>query len=465
MKKRINIIIAFFILVTLIFVAPKNRLALAETASSELKINVISREYTGEGAYSFTPFDTEAGARMAGASFKPTTNADGSFEATINFESSQYITRSLKMSLNFWAYFSSKKLLNLTFILKGETAAGENLVLSKIVASGVLKQMLSKNIGESIDISSDGYAWNRIAIPLNIFTDESGKFLAGEGVKLNSLTIKFDADDKATDTEFSKLYLFDTYIKADTFSDIAIIKKQPFRLVKFDFLTSAQLNNVYFGDTLTLKTHPAIIKYAWIGETNVKENIAAYTTRATVIDGEENEANWDFNSTFTFNTEGRSIVKFEILSGSTQVLYEAFTLDIAQFRALTFVSGLTQFVEGKTVRIYLNKNQKLTALDNVKFSVSGDCARIKSTNVDEMYVDVELLTSGDFTLTVTGKGSRENQAEFNIELARDYTVTKKQTVDNTGKIVALWVALGCFAAVGLGFGIKAIVDANKYKVR
>ena len=82
-----------------------------------------------------------------------------------------------------------------------------------------------------------------------------------------------------------------------------------------------------------------------------------------------------------------------------------------------------------------------------------------------MYVDVELLTSGDFTLTVTGKGSRENQAEFNIELARDYTVTKKQTVDNTGKIVALWVALGCFAAVGLGFGIKAIVDANKYKVR
>lgn len=464
MKKRINIIIAFFILVTLIFVAPKNRLALAETASSELKINVISREYTGERAYSFTPFDTEAGARMAGASFKPITNADGSFEATINFVSSQFITHSLKMNLNFWAYFSSKKLLNLTFILKGETAAGENVVLSKIVASGVLKQMLSKNIGESIDISSDGYAWNHIAIPLNIFTDESGKFLAGEGVKLNSLTIKFDAD-KATDTEFSKLYLFDTYIKADTFSDIAVIKKQPFRLVKFDFLTPAQLNNVYFGDTLTLKTHPAIIKYAWIGETNVKENIAAYTTRATVIDGDENEANWDFNSTFTFNTEGRSIVKFEILSGSTQVLYEAFTLDIAQFRALTFVSGLTQFVEGKTVRIYLNKSQKLTALDNVKFSVSGDCARIKSTNVDEMYVDVELLTSGDFTLTVTGKGSRENQAEFNIELARDYTVTKKQTVDNTGKIVALWVALGCFAAVGLGFGIKAIVDANKYKVR
>ena len=100
MKKRINIIIAFFILVTLIFVAPKNRLALAETASSEVKINIISREYTGEGAYSFTPFDAEAGARMTGASFKPTTNADGSFETTINFENSQYITRSLKMNLN-----------------------------------------------------------------------------------------------------------------------------------------------------------------------------------------------------------------------------------------------------------------------------------------------------------------------------------------------------------------------------
>ena len=465
MKKRINIIIAFLILVALIFIAPINQLVLAETASSEVKINIISRDFTGEGAYSFTPFDDEAGARMTGASFKPNANADGSFDATINFETSQYITRSLRMNLDFWAYFSSKKLLNLTFILKGETAAGDSVTLSKIVASDVLKQILSKTIGESIDISSDGYAWNHIAIPLNIFTDESGKFLAGEGVKLSSITVKFDSTEKAEDTGYSKVYLFDVCVTAGAFDDVTVREKQAFRLVKFDFLTAAQLNNVYLGDTLTLKTHPAIIKYAWIGETNVKENIAAYTTRATVIDDDENETNWDFNSTFTFDTEGRSIVKFEILSGSTQVLYEAFTLDISQFRALTFVSGLTQFVEGKTVRIYLNKSQKLTALDNVKFSVTGDCAQIKATDVDEMYVDVELLTSGDFTLTVTGKGSRENQAEFNIDISRDYTVTKKQTVDNSGKIVALWVALGCFAAVGLGFGIKAIVNANKYKVR
>lgn len=423
-------------------------------------ISIVGNAYSGEGQSSFTPFDFTAGARRAGYSVCPEIDSDTSFEMSFNF--SAMVDDINEYELGLWVYFSTSNSYDLKFTLVGTASSQPITIIRKFDAEVVNDLMQKPENAEIIDLEEDGFGWNYLQVPLREFVPQGDTSITFE-----SLTVKYGSDEVVENA--AKLYLYDIKLAATTFSTAEVLdeNKQPFRFCKFEFYTPEQLSEVYLGDSLTIGSSSSVLKYAWVGELNIKElidfGIERYSVSAFV--GEEP---WVFDFGFQFNQLGVQIVKFQITDNENPTedfLWQAYVLTINNFVGLTFRQNIARYEVGKTVRFFVTSNSHLTNLTNLKFSIVGDCATIIEQNTDLKYVDVLIKKTGDFDLIATAKGTRLNDGDIDMEAKKTFSAFKTDTTKKTTTKVLLYVSLGAILLAGVVSGIKAIVNANKYKVR
>ena len=433
----------------------------------QTELAILPDSYNGQGANSFTPFDFETGERMQGQSLRPEVDQNNSFSLALELGGEQ-IDVSLGLEIGLWVYFSTKNLHNLRFTFYGQDQSAQDVEFYYTINSEVLKDNLQKQGNNTfIDGAEDGYSWNYLQIPLNLFTNGSSENV----FSLNSLQIDYFSSTINSDVDYAYLYLYDISINQSNNIYFTILEqnKQPFRLVGFDFYTQDELNQVYLGDTLSINSRTSMLKYAWVGDQNIKTYIDAndnsYNVRVKVVDVDGGETLWEFMSSHTFNKTGSTIVKFEINKDDEEILWQAFNFNVTTFNGIYFNQNITEFEEGKTIRIYLRTNQNLTQLDNLNFEIVGECAKIKSVDLENCYVDIETLSDGSFVLRATANGSRLFDPSINLSCEKEFSVVSANYGQNDTLKILMYVALGLIVGCGAVWGIWAIVKANKYKVK
>ena len=153
----------------------------------QTELAILPDSYNGQGANSFTPFDFETGERMQGQSLRPQVDQNNSFSLTLELGGEQ-IDVSLGLEIGLWVYFSTKNLHNLRFTFYGQTQSAQDVEFYYTINSEVLKDNLQKQGNNTfIDGAEDGYSWNYLQIPLNLFTNGSSENV----FSLNSLQIDY----------------------------------------------------------------------------------------------------------------------------------------------------------------------------------------------------------------------------------------------------------------------------------
>lgn len=439
----------------------------------------------------FTPFDFTNSVRMEGKSFKPKeTGEHNEFNAEIALNYSQSIEKNDNNVLGIWVYFSTKNLHNLRLTLKGQTESGKPASMDFVINGAQLESMLVKSGARNlIDQPNDGFSWNFIEIPFKIGTATNIESESNEGqlVEFSTLAISFYSLAYEPETKYSLVQFYDAQIYVASFNNLTIKEdnKQPYRFCKFEFSTGGETNGnyirnendlrqIYLGDTIKLPSRSACLKYAWVGDVDINNDIenidSLYTCNVEVINDAETKV-WEFESAFTFENTGITNIKFEVTKAGEgegkddDVVWQAHTINVNAFEGISFNQAIDKFTLGETVRIFLFTNTNLTQFSDLSFNIASECARIVDVNLELKYIDVRMEKVGDFSIKATAKGKRLFDDNMNMQCERQFTVEGIHTKDNSGLLIAMWVILGC-AAVGLIiWGIKTIVTANKYKVR
>ena len=437
-------------------------------ADGELaKVELVSPSYAGalSGAslYGFTPMNFETDERYGGQSVKPNINENGTFSVILNAENVQALSTAKDYALKMWIYFPSTSIFNLSITLSGQNSLSEDGSLNYVITSDALTQMLAKPSDSlhSQDLETDGYGWNYLEIPFSAFS----KINATEGpnyIEFNAITLNYN-----TSSELSSgaLLFYNIAIEESAIVNPVIKEenKQPYRLFKVD--ANLDFSSVFLGDQLTLPAKSVAVKYAYIGETNVLTNTADYSIEARVLTSETDTA-WEWSGVFTFNTEGANTVKFFAKnkdSNRTELL-KLYSFGVYDFVGLSIYQNITTFYVGQKIAIYANASTKLTDFSNLHFEIVGDSAKIISENATEKYVIIEIVKEGNFKLVATANGARKYDDSIALSAEKSF-VAKAQNDNKRGVKIAMWIAFGLVASLGIGFGIKAIIDANKYSVR
>ena len=429
-----------------------------------LSIALVSPSYaealSGASLYGFTPMDFENDARMAGQSVKPNTETNGTFSLALSTENSQALDASQNYELGMWVYFPSANLFNLTITLAGTGEKNMNITITSEELAVFLRKPATKLFSQ--DTENDGFGWAYLEIPFNAFPNKTNAIDGDNFVAFSSIGFTY-----ATSSENASgaLLFYNICIKNSTLAGATIKdeNKQPYRLFKVE--PNIDFGAIFLGDTLSLPQKTTMVKYAYVGEINVLEDTTNYTISAKVSNSSEIKP-WEFNGNFTFDTEGATHVDFVATAKADNsiVLFDITQFQVYEFVGLFINQNIKTFYVGQRVAIYAGVNAKLTSFDNLHFEIEGESAKIVSTNIAEKYVVIEIVKAGSFKLKATAAGERKYDAS--LALSASKTFEAKELGDNkTGVRIALFVALGLLAAAGVGFGIKAIVDANKYKVR
>ena len=331
------------------------------------------------------------------------------------------------------------------------------------MSSEELASILSKpnDSIHSLDAENDGYGWNYLEVPFSSFTNVN----AANGDKyipFNAVNLNYQTSGEGTS---GVLQFYDAKIKETNLSASTVLEdnKQPYRLFKLNH--GIDFNSIFLGDEINLPAKSESIKYAYIGDVDCKTNTTDYSIKATVKTTDAT-ISWEFGSKFTFSVEGTNVVEFKVVSKSDN---ETQLFSINRFSVNTFVGlrinqNINSFYKGQKVAIYITENAKLVAFSDLHFEISGDCAKIVAENQTEKYVVIEMLKEGNFSLIATANGERKYDDSIRLVAEKEFSVLGVKDNDRTIRI-ALWIVFGVIATIGLGFGIKAIIDANKYNVR
>ena len=454
------IVLAFSALCTLCFGAKNYAFADGEPTEIMLVSSSYAGALSGASLYAFTPMNFETDERMAGNSVKPNTEANGTFDITIETENSQALNASNGYELGMWIYFPSAYLFNLSITLIGAGANNMSITISSEELEGLLTKPTTQLFNQ--DAAVDGYAWNYLEIPFSAFANKTNAIDGENYVAFSSIRLQYTTD---SENVCNALLFYDIAIKDSELVSPTIkeANKQPYRLFKVE--PNVDFSEIFLGDTISLPLKSVAVKYAYIGEINVLTDTTNYSIVAKV--GNASEINsWEFNGNYTFDTEGATRVEFLAVnkSNSQTVLFDIRQFEVHQFVGLAIYQNIKTFYVGQKIAIYVNTSSKLTSFDNLHFEVSGDSAKIVSSNTAEKYVVLEIVKAGSFKLKATATGERKYDASLALIAEKSF---EAEGIDDgkNGVRIALWVAFGLLAAAGIGFGIKAILDANKYKVR
>ncbi|MBQ7453099.1 MAG: hypothetical protein IJS68_02395 [Clostridia bacterium] len=432
-------------------------------AISSNAISVLPATYSGANADSFTPFDFSLETRMSGNSYKPSVNEYGEFDVQIPITISENLAKTTNYVLGIWVYFPNRNLLDLTIGLSGTTSSLEDGNVSATISHTDLATLLTKtNVSEQDSVNgADGYSWNYLEIPFSAFI-KTNAYEGDNYISFSSLDIKYTKYDETTTSD--ALQFYDAKIVEKTLINVYVEEenKQPYRLFKVN--PQITFDDLFLGDKATLPARSSVVVYAWVGTKDIVAESSTHYFEVSVTANGTTEP-WEYGGDYVFSSEGNTVIEFVVKNSAHETLLgTTYHCNIAEFKGVSINQNLNKFEKGVSQRIYYSLNKKLTSCGDLSFEVSNDCAKIVSMNLESRYVVVEMVKEGTFTLSVSTNGNRKYKADMVLEDSKQFKIVAPKD-NHAGLKIAMWIMLGIVVGGGTVVGIKAIIKANKYKVR
>ena len=441
---------------------PLANLKIAYAEQEPASIVILSSDYDYPDKSSFTPFNFSTNSRLAGYSGRFNYDEFERFEQNFSINAVDGLSANKSWELGVWVYFSTKNLHDLTITL----AKDEDKKVTFFINSEDLANLLTKQdeFGR-LDQENDGYAWNYLELPFSAGAITNA-ISGAEFANFDTVSFKFWANQPSESVNYARVYIYNATIFETELNSITVQEKnkQDFRLFDINFYSKEILDSVFVSDELTLSGRQELIKFAWVGESDLKDDFN-YSVAAT-FNTPNGEENWELEGKKTMLAAGQASLKISIKNGSQIVLVRAVNFTVYNFTGIAFNQTITEFNPNKTICIVLTKNSKSSNLSDLRFTISGDCAKIKEVDEANLKVYIETTATGKFTLSAEAVIDRPLKEGIEVTASKEFSVVAaKQNKDNTPIIIVLSSILAVAGVIGLGFGIKAIIKANRYKVR
>lgn len=412
----------------------------------------------GKNLEPFQPFDLEKGQRMTGYSFR--LNEGDKYKITNQFvkvDSQEDIDASKEMSVLMWIYFDNIYVHNLKITLEFEN--GSTLIWD-ISAEKIYELIISSDVG----INVTPYAWNLFELSFSSAQQTGEIKTVGKYEQIKKVYFNYESDIETENV--SRIMIYNVYL-AETSKEYKVVKEsQPYIFGDAEIFSKEVLNDLCTGDSLTIPSPISIIKYAWVGTTNIKTSnlISKQIILNHPVDGDKIVS---YGDKITFDSQGEYKLTYHyyntLVEDSVPLMSFQVVMDVELLRGIYFSKKQQTIEVGKIYSFNIKASDKLANVTDFNFSPSGD--GLVYTYKGNGIVEVYATKKGDYTLSVSAKATRINGVE-----PKEYqTSIKFEAFEGEKSKTPLKIALYCVLGVlvlSLGiYGIISLVKANKYKVK
>lgn len=443
--------------------AVQNQSAVAETESS-VKYSLVPANYNSNSAKTeekyniknknlswFTPFDFDAGKRMAGSSFNFDTTSFQRFQNACVFVDNQSISYRDDLALSMWIYFDDVSLHDFSVSLELENGSRISWTLS----ANELYSLVAKS-----SIEETPHAWNKIFLPFKKATFSNDYSFSG-GVLSPIKRIFFTYYSALEAEDISSLLFFDVAVEvADNVGEYSVTK-QPYAFCRTYFFTDEQISNICLGDSLTLPSEQNAILYAWKGKTDLKKSAQEDGTnlkwRVYVLDPAGETKQYSFGETINFSIAGNYTLFYrlnEVKDGSSKVILSSYC-DIVSNKLNAI------FFDRKTLKTHQNVFNQISISTSPKITTVSDISFEYDTNALDVSLDengkviIRAKKIGEFEVKAKVRGVRPTSEEKEYETILTVKSVKNANSDNNLALkIFLWSVLGCFV---VGFLISIVI--------
>ena len=444
-----------------------------QTEQEPIKYELIPQIYNADGQaqskyninaaknlYPYQPFDYENNARMAGYSFR--FDEEERFQINnqyILLDNHSNIELNQNLSLFVWIYFDSYYVHNLTIMLELENGS----TLKWQYSLNVLFEMLSD--GEESVSDTRPFAWNLFELK---FTDATVTGTLSHEDKLSAPTkMTIDYSSTAELNNMARLMFYNPYISTSSQNIYVIQKNQAYSDASFFAFETDILESVCVGDTLKIPSKDKAIKYAWIGEKDLK-NANNVVRKVYIEKPDQSLVNVSFSENYTFEEEGEYKIIYRIYDNSIQenspVMTYSKDILVQSIRGVYFNKTSYDFEVGKKYILKVSASSSLEDVTDFEFTVS-------SQNVEINYIgngklEVSANKAGKYQITAKVKGTRPaspSLKEYQTKI--DVKFTQEKTKDNKVLRIVLFSCLGVLVLSLAIYGINLLVKVNKYNVK
>lgn len=455
----------------------------------------------------FTPFDEEFSQRQAGKSWSPATKTI-STELLGEIIEHEYIEDELLLfdapmaldltgkSIYFWVYFDEYSFKEHYFYLR----VSETDYLQWTINTASMESLFKKTDASEIDIAvygtgEDGegipLGWNMVELPISAATRVGT-------VGVDSDTFDAFGVGQSEDPIFENAVLiYDVYLNDSTSLIIKNHASQGMVLYKVSPLNIKEHRKYYAGEIFDrVPTFNQLFNtgagaergYFWIGKVDFSQfdTFAEYEDLFKITfsepDGGKTVSSLGGSGVNSLKPGGY-VVSYLIypnnssagdgISQEDEILFYWFNFNVGNYgQGIWFIDSSLPAILGETYTIrykihdafyeeqFMNEVgvafQDDGVLELVEHNKAQNTITVKVVGTGTTSIKL-ILTSGRLSPTYTAYDKIENNS-FVIN------ATAPQEESNTIEIL-LWVSLSIVVAIGIGFGIKAIIDARKIEVK
>lgn len=469
---KINIFVLSLIL-AIVCLCPifSNKVAFAEQQNEKKTYALVPVDYNKDGLalskYNiepgrnlepFQPFDLKTKQRMSGYSFH--LNEEDNYKILnqyVKVDEQENISASENLSLFMWIYFDNIYVHDLTITLEFEDGA---TLVWNIPAEKIYEWVVTSDVG----INVVPYAWNLFELSYASAT-KSGE-IKNDNYYKQVKKVYFNYTSEVEIEKMSRIMIYNVYLE-ETSSEYKVIKEsQPYRFGDAEIFSKEVLSDLCTGDSLTIPSPTAIIKYAWVGTTNIKTS-SLVTKQIVLLHPTEGTKNVSYGEKLNLDVEGEYKLIYHyyntLVEDSVPLISFEVKMDVEALRGIYFGKKQQTIKVGKVYTYSINASDKLTNFEDYNFTSSKD--GLVCTYIGNGIVEVYATEKGDYTLSASVNATRLNSSEI-----KEYTTSIKFEVvdgekDKTTLKIVLYCVLGVLVVTLGTYGVISLVKANKYKVK
>lgn len=468
--------------------------SVAKSASSEVKISILSPEFATEENLNyygisqaevdnFAPVMEQTALMLSGASYKPELVGD---EGTKRINKNLSIAHAISgvdasgislvnMGLEFWMFIDLKP---------NQVTKGLTIELSSVDGANAIKWAITGDdfraliTRESLSefdakifgsvVSNTPVGWVKVTLPVTtgIIT---GELISGGAFTFTNLKL-IQGDAVGSNIEIS---FYDMALVSTTATDnISTILPYSAISIKASAKVKSGNDKYYKGEKFPkFMSKKEVFNCCYVGRINYLDSSQDAKLRVLTDSsiGTNSKQYFAYGAgDFTLNAS-QYTVAYGIYYGNNFVGLLSDVVMVSSYGKGVWLEPLSsKLTIGKEQKIYFNVHEAFSGATIRFASTDENLLKIKEVNLANNYIIVEPLKKGDVGITITITDDRLEGTdyettglindEFSVEIVKE---TKKT---NTTQIL-LWIALGMLGVGLVVVAIKAIIDARKIEVR
>ena len=412
----------------------------------------------GRNLEPFQPFDVKTKQRMDGYSFHLNEGENYSIlNEYVKVDNQESINSSKNISLFLWIYFDNIYVHDLEITLVFENGA---TLVWKIPATKIYEWIVTSDVG----INMVPYAWN--LFELSFATAQINGEIKNANYYEQVERVYFNYNSESEIEKVSRIMVYNIYL-SETSSEYKVVKEsQLFKFGDAEIFSEEELSGLCVGDNLTVPSPISIIKYAWVGTTNIKTSstVTKQIVFSHPVDGDKIVS---YGEKLTFDAEGEYKLTYHyyntLVEDSVPLITFQVKMEVETLRGIYFTKKSQTIQVGKVYSFTIKASEKLANLSDYIFVSSADglVCTYKGDGIFEVYA----TKKGEYTLSASASATRINKNE-----TKEYKTSMKFEVvegekDKTTLKIVLYSVLGVLVVSLVIYGVISLVKSNKYKVK